>query len=136
MEFPDHISGDPSCCFRHSLLCLQLGVTATGRDGPDGPISFTVAGVGVAIAAPADLAAAVNSKGLFHLAEIGLVLLLFTDAGHTDLALLWSGRAWPARLLGIGLPLAIVSGAVTGWMIFPGAFPLGSRGPGGHSGTD
>lgn len=103
------------------ILLFAYGLVSRRLEGTvlTGPILFTVAGVGVAIAAPTDLAAAVNSKGLLHLAEIGLVLLLFTDAGRTDLALLWEGRALPARLLGIGLPLTIVLGTVAGWLIFP-----------------
>ena len=46
------------------------------------------------------------------LAEATLVLVLFTDASRIDLGALRKDFALPARLLGIGLPLTIVAGAV------------------------
>ena len=47
-----------------------------------------------------------------HLAEIGLVMLLFTDASRTDFRLLRSIRNLPIRLLSTGMLLTIVLGAV------------------------
>lgn len=49
---------------------------------------------------------------LHTVAEIALVLLLFLDAGKTDLASLRSRRQWPTRMLLIGLPLSVLLGTV------------------------
>ena len=46
-----------------------------------------------------------------HVAEVGLVLLLFTDASRTDCRLLNNIRALPARLLSAGMLLTIGLGA-------------------------
>ena len=53
------------------------------------------------------------------LAELALALLLFTDAVRIDLTCLRREESLPVRLLGIGLPLTIVAGAIAAWMVFP-----------------
>jgi NhaP-type Na+/H+ or K+/H+ antiporter len=53
------------------------------------------------------------------LAETTLVIVLFTDAARIDLVALRREYAWPARLLGIGLPLTIAAGAVVGAILLP-----------------
>lgn len=101
--------------FVYSLVSRRLEATIV-----TGPIVFTVAGMAMTIAAPAGLFGT-NSKAMFlNLAEVGLVLLLFSDAAHTDLSVLWNIRNLPARLLGIGLPLTIALGAAAAWLLFPG----------------
>lgn len=54
------------------------------------------------------------------LAELTLVLVLFTDASRIDLSCLWRERSLPTRLLGIGLPLTVALGAFTALLVFPG----------------
>jgi NhaP-type Na+/H+ or K+/H+ antiporter len=56
---------------------------------------------------------------LLNVAEIGLVLLLFTDASRTDLKVLHSIRNFPARLLSTGMLLSILLGAVVAKFVFP-----------------
>ena len=53
------------------------------------------------------------------LAEGTLVLLLFTDAIRIDLSRLRREAAIPLRLLGVGLPLTVLTGTVIGVLIFP-----------------
>jgi NhaP-type Na+/H+ or K+/H+ antiporter len=53
------------------------------------------------------------------LAEATLVVVLFSDASRVDLRALRREYAVPARLLGIGLPLTIVAGAVVGAFLLP-----------------
>ena len=53
-----------------------------------------------------------------HVAEVGLVLLLFTDASRTDCRLLNNIRALPARLLSVGMLLTIGLGTVMAMMVF------------------
>lgn len=53
------------------------------------------------------------------LAEITLVLVLFTDASRIDLARLRREESLPLRLLGIGMPLTLLAGTAAGMAIFP-----------------
>jgi len=53
---------------------------------------------------------------VFLVAEIALVLLLFTDAARIDPRTL-RGNQLPARLLGVGLPLTIGLGALVGLLV-------------------
>ena len=48
------------------------------------------------------------------LAEATLALVLFTDAARVKLGTLRRESALPARLLGLGLPLTIVAGTLSG----------------------
>ncbi len=104
------------------VLVLAYGLVSRRLEATPitGPIVFTTAGILAGIVAPGLLAAGIGSHFILHLAEVGLVLLLFTDAGRTDLSLLWNIRALPARLLGIGLPLTLLLGAVAAYLVFPG----------------
>jgi NhaP-type Na+/H+ or K+/H+ antiporter len=54
------------------------------------------------------------------LAEITLTLVLFTDASRISLPALHRELAVPLRLLGIGLPLTIATGALIGAVVVPG----------------
>jgi sodium/hydrogen antiporter len=60
-----------------------------------------------------------TGHGVRILAEATLTLVLFLDASRIDLRALRREYAVPARLLGIGLPLTIVAGAVAAWALFP-----------------
>ncbi len=61
---------------------------------------------------------------VIHLiAELTLVLVLFSDAARIDLKLLRKDHNLPQRMLLIGLPLTILSGTVAAILIFP-AFSL------------
>lgn len=82
------------------------------------PILFTLAGILVFFTTES-LSGNVNIHGFLTLAEIGLVLLLFTDASRTDLRILRNIRELPARLLGVGMPLTILLGAVAAKLVFP-----------------
>ena len=53
------------------------------------------------------------------LAEITLILVLFTDAARIKLKALWSDHDIPIRLLLVGMPLTIALGAVTALAIMP-----------------
>ena len=65
-----------------------------------------------------------SGRGLLDgLAELTLVLVLFTDATRIDLAHLRLEGSLPARLLGIGLPLTVAAGALAAAMIVPGLGP-------------
>jgi sodium/hydrogen antiporter len=91
------------------------------------PIVFTAGGVLLALAVPALDRRRANPELLLHVAEIGLVLLLFTDASRTDLVVLRSIRNLPARLLTTGMLLTLGLGAAGALAIFP-AFSIWEAG--------
>jgi len=83
------------------------------------PMAFSAFGALTCALAPA-LGSEVRSQDLLlHIAELGLVLLLFTDASRTDLGMLRDIRALPSRLLSIGMAGTIVLGALTAKLVFP-----------------
>ena len=61
-----------------------------------------------------------DSEVVKRLAEVTLTLVLFADAARISLRALRHEYAVPLRLLGIGLPLTILAGAVAGALIVPG----------------
>jgi sodium/hydrogen antiporter len=64
------------------------------------------------------LPVAANSELILAVAEIALVLILFSDAARIDFTTLKENRSYPSRLLGIGLPLTIFLGAVIAILCF------------------
>jgi len=103
-----------SLLFFYSLISRSIERTIL-----TGPIVFTLAGMLVFVAYPRILETGINEEVLFRLAEIGLVLLLFTDASRTDLNRLRQIGNLPARLLSVGMLLTIFLGAVTARLVFP-----------------
>jgi sodium/hydrogen antiporter len=83
------------------------------------PIVFTIAGMLMFPALPTIRSAGLNSIVFLRIAEIGLVLLLFTDASRTDLKILRNIQNLPARLLSTGMLLTIALGAVAAKAVFP-----------------
>ncbi|MGA7869609.1 MAG: cation:proton antiporter [Candidatus Binatus sp.] len=83
------------------------------------PVVFTVAGMLMSSALPSILKAGFNASVFLGLAEVGLVLLLFTDASQTKLAILRSVGNLPFRLLSIGMLLTIAFGTLAALLVFP-----------------
>ena len=82
------------------------------------PIVFTLAGM-LAVPALESAGGRLDAGAFLTLSEIGLVLLLFTDASRTDLGILRNIRALPARLLSTGMLLTIALGALAAKLVFP-----------------
>jgi len=80
---------------------------------------FTIAGMLMLPALESVRHAGVDTHVFLNMAEVGLVLLLFTDASRTDLAVLKDVRALPARLLSVGMLLTILLGAIVARIVFP-----------------
>lgn len=99
--------------FAFSLVSGRLSKTVI-----TGPILFTLAGM---LASPAmgTVSDRMGPSSFLTLSEIGLVLLLFTDASRTDLRILRDIRALPARLLSGGMLLTILLGALAAKLVFP-----------------
>jgi len=91
------------------------------------PIVFTVAGL-LMFLVPAWLSALdLDRKAFLLVAEIGLVLTLFTDAAHINLQLLKGNRNVPVRLLSTGMLLTILFGAM-GALVVVGGLSLWEAG--------
>lgn len=82
------------------------------------PIVLTVAGF--ATSRLLHDVGSIQTEGIRQLIEITLAVVLFVDA--SSIAVRWFLTAWqyPARLLGIGLPLTIVAGTIVAAVLFPG----------------
>lgn len=100
--------------FLYSLLSRRVEQTVLTA-----PIVFTVAGMLMFPSLQGILRPGENSKIFLGIAEVGLVMLLFTDASRTDLNVLRNIRNLPVRLLTTGLLLTIVLGAVVARLVFP-----------------
>ena len=105
------------------VLVVLYGVASRRLEGSvvTGPMVFAAAGLAVgalggSIGVDVGEASAGRHLGVAatarHVAEISLVLLLFTDAARIDTRVLRGSRSLPRRLLGIGLPLTIVLGSL------------------------
>ncbi|RPH74715.1 sodium:proton exchanger [bacterium] len=101
--------------FLYSLASRRLERTVITA-----PIIFTFAGMLLVIAMPELHEMDVERESLLKLAELGLVMLLFTDASHIDLKSLRSRERLPLRLLSIGMLLTILLGALAAGVVFPG----------------
>jgi NhaP-type Na+/H+ or K+/H+ antiporter len=82
------------------------------------PVVMTL--VGFAAAHALGAGGNLDTEGIRTLIEVTLALVLFVDA--SSIAVQWFRTEWqyPARLLGIGLPLTIALGTVTAAVLFPG----------------
>ena len=88
------------------------------------PMAFVAFGlvVGPAVLDLAKLG--VETAVIDILAELTLILVLFTDAARIDLRLLWRDHNLPIRMLVIGLPLTVIAGAAVAVFLFAGRFGL------------
>jgi NhaP-type Na+/H+ or K+/H+ antiporter len=82
------------------------------------PIVFTVLGVLAFRVMRLPWEGREGSELFLTLAELGLVLLLFTDASRTSLEVLKDIRNLPSRLLSTGMLLTILLGAVAALVVF------------------
>jgi NhaP-type Na+/H+ or K+/H+ antiporter len=107
-----------------AFVLVTLGwVMASGRlraHSVTGPIVLTAIGLLLA-KGPTHVAVDLDSESVRLLIELTLALVLFNDA--SSVAVRWFLTEWhyPARLLGIGLPLTILLGAAAARLLFPDA---------------
>lgn len=102
------------CIFVYSLLTKAISETILTL-----PIIFMV--IGYLCAVPLEMAAEPETldEGARFLAEITLVLVLFTDASHVRFMSLRKYVGVPARMLVVGLPLTIGLGMVVAYLLSP-----------------
>jgi len=93
--------------FVYSLLSRRLERTVITA-----PMVFTSVGVLLALAPDAMTALTLDRAGFLLVAELGLVMTLFTDASRIAPRMLAGRRNLPVRLLGPGMLLTLVLGAL------------------------
>jgi NhaP-type Na+/H+ or K+/H+ antiporter len=103
-----------ACVFLYSVLSRRLERTVVTA-----PILFAAAGALTAAVPGALEQFTLDRKGLLLIAEIGLVMTLFTDASRVAPAMLKDRPNLPARLLSSGMLATIALGAAIA-MIVPG----------------
>jgi NhaP-type Na+/H+ or K+/H+ antiporter len=84
------------------------------------PMLFTAAGLLVCLLPPQLSSLELERTELLHIAELGLVMLLFTDATHINLGVLKGNRNLPVRLLSAGMLLTILLGTIFALVVFDG----------------
>ena len=83
------------------------------------PMLFTAAGMLICVGIP-EFRDQKQDLALFRrVAEVGLVLLLFTDASRTDLQVLRRSGNLPIRLLSVGMLLTLLLGTLAALLMFP-----------------
>ena len=83
------------------------------------PIIFTLSGIALYRLPPAFSDPELKRQGFLLIAEIGLVMTLFTDAARINLKSLSVNRNLPIRLLTTGMLLTILLGTIGALLIFP-----------------
>ena len=98
-----------------ALLVLGWAVVSSllARANLTGALLFTAAGYLLANPDWGPLSVDVDAPSIHHVAEVTLALLLFSDAARVDVVRLRADVGVPVRLLGLGLPLTLVLGAVS-----------------------
>jgi len=85
-----------------------------------GPMIFTTVGIVLSPLFLGDNPVGFSSSAVQTVAEIALIVVLFSDAAALDLSKLRESWMYPARLLFIGLPITIIIATVAAYFFFPG----------------
>ena len=101
--------------FLYSLVSRRLDRTVITA-----PIVFTVAGMLASLLLPGVSEPELEQEERLLLAEVALVMLLFTDATRIGLRDLRGNRNLPVRLLSTGMLLTILLGAIAAMVVLPG----------------
>ena len=103
-----------------SLLFIYALLSGKASQTPiTAPLLFTAAGMVMSPLWIHIADAGVTANVFLRLAELGLVLLLFTDASRTDLTVLRNIGTLPGRLLSTGMLLTILLGGIVARLVFP-----------------
>ncbi len=83
------------------------------------PMLFTAVGLGLGPAGLGLVKLDITEPYFRLLAEITLVLVLFTDASRINLRLMRRSYPLPLRLLSLGLPICWLTGTLVAWWLLP-----------------
>ena len=105
-----------------TLALIAYGLISRKIEGSilTGPILFSVFGLIAGPAAFGLIPLQISNEALHLLAEVTLILVLFSDAASIDLAQLRRDHNLPVRMLLIGMPLTIALGAMAALLLFDG----------------
>lgn len=92
------------------LLAFSLISKRAERSVVSGTMVFTILGLLVFFALPGITTPEITNSAVLFLGEITLAVVLFSDATRLDVRKVIRERDLPARLLGIGMPLAVLTG--------------------------
>jgi NhaP-type Na+/H+ or K+/H+ antiporter len=112
------------------VVVVAYGLVSGRLDGTPvtAPMVFVAAGIAAGAAGTFGIGVEENRvlvpETPRHVAELALVLLLFTDAARIDVGKLRSSSSLPLRLLAVGLPLTIVLGGLVALGLFHGTLDL------------
>jgi sodium/hydrogen antiporter len=109
----------PLSIFVGLLLFYSLVSARAEKTILTAPMLFTGGGIVAALLLPGLREQKASAETFLWLAEVGLVLLLFTDASRTDLQVLRSLRSLPVRLLSTGMLLTILLGGLAALAVLP-----------------
>ncbi|MDW5378248.1 cation:proton antiporter [Halomonas sp. HP20-15] len=104
-----------------ALAVLAFGLLAGRLQGTPitMPMVFTAAGLLLGPGVLGVIHFDVANETVSVLAEAALTVVLFTDASRMDLRTVWREHSLALRLLGAGLPLALLIGTGAGWLLLP-----------------
>jgi NhaP-type Na+/H+ or K+/H+ antiporter len=103
-----------------ALLVIGWAVTSRqlARANISAPLLFTTSGYLLANPDWGVLSVTYDAPSIHVVAEVTLALLLFADASRVSIAKVKRDFRFPARLLGVGLPLSIVLGSIlAAWLL-------------------
>jgi NhaP-type Na+/H+ or K+/H+ antiporter len=108
-----------------AVTCILIAVYAAlavklGQWSITMPMVCVLVGFVLGPGATGLLSIAPGTEGVKALTELTLTLILFADASTLDLRKVSQDASLPLRLLGIGLPLTILLGALMGLFLAPG----------------
>ncbi len=102
-----------------ALVGYALFAQRLERRSITGPIVFVAVGLVLGPAGLGLLGVSFTSEATLLLTELTLAMLLFADAATIPFGAVRADLRLPGRLLGIGLPLTMVAGAVMAKLLFP-----------------
>lgn len=108
-----------------TIALIAFGLISRKIEGSilTGPILFSAFGLIAGPAAFGLIPLQISNEGLHLLAEVTLILVLFSDAANIDLAQLRRDHNLPIRMLLVGMPLTIALGAMVALLFFDGLGP-------------
>lgn len=111
---------DPLVIVTAAAAFLAFGLVSHRLDGTvlTGPMLFAAFGLLAGPAAAGLITLQISNRGLHLLAEVTLILVLFSDAASIDLRRLRRDHNLPVRMLAVGMPLTIVLGTLAALMLF------------------
>ena len=109
-----------------NLLLILIGIALfslfsgpIGRGSLTPPMAFVSLGLIFSPVGFGWIDIEVDNRVIHVIAEITLILVLFTDAARISLKRLWSDHDVPMRLLFVGMPLTILAGVLAAMTVLP-----------------